>query len=105
MPSGEVPVDQTACPLTVTLPPAAAGLGLRATSSVSVPAGGSEDVTGGPVVPGCRVVLGGKVVPGGRLGTYTSTGDLVIFTLSSKAKALRTRKSMVHVTILHASMQ
>ena len=52
MPCGEVPVDQTACPLTVTLPPATAGLGLRPTCSVSVPAGGREDVTGGCVVVG-----------------------------------------------------
>ena len=53
VPSGEVPVDQTAWPLTVILPPPTAGLGLRATCNASEPAaGGSEAVIGGPVVLG-----------------------------------------------------
>ena len=100
MPSGGVPVDQTAEPLTVTLPPPAAGLGSRATCSLSVPAGGSVDVTGGPVVLGGWVVLGGsvvlgaRVVLGGRVGTYTGAGGLIIFTVSFMIRALSGGRSM-----------
>ena len=52
MPCGEVPVDQTAEPLTVTLPPAVAGLGLRLNSTASVPAGAGEAVVAGGRVVG-----------------------------------------------------
>lgn len=109
VPCGGMPVDQTACPLTVTLPPATAGLGSRVACNVSVPAGGSEAVTGGPEVPGGweapvlggNVVLGGTVVPvpggrvvlGGRVDTYTGARDLVILVLSPTNEALSHKRS------------
>ena len=68
VPSGEVPVDQTAWPLTVILPPPTAGLGLRATCNASEPAAG-----------GSEAVIGGPVVLGGRVGTYEDAGGLAIF--------------------------
>ena len=91
MPCGEVPVDQTACPLTVTLLPATAGSGSRVACNVSVPTGGSEGVTGGPVVLGGWVLPGFSVVLGGRVGTYTGAGNLIVFTLSSTSKGSEQR--------------